>query len=123
MISKEGNAGHDHSGRAVGALERVLIEECLLQGVETPVLLQSFDGQDLCTGNRADGRDAGPSRLAVDENGTASALSLAAAVFGTGQIKAVAQNIQQAVIGIGLNRMVSAVDLKPVIANHNEPRA
>lgn len=120
MVSKEGNSRHDHAGGAVGALESAFVKERLLQGMEAPVPFQSFDGQDVGGSNRADGSHTGPSRLAVNENGTSSALPLAAAVFGTGQVKAVAQNIQQAVIRIGLNRTVGPIDPKRVIATHNE---
>ena len=47
MLFEEGEAGHQHAGRAVAALQAVLLVEGLLQRVQHAALLQALDRQHL----------------------------------------------------------------------------
>src|SRR5258705_5194118 len=41
--AEEGVSGHQHSGRAVAALQTVLLKESVLQGMQLAVLFETFD--------------------------------------------------------------------------------
>src|ERR1700730_6391868 len=59
---QQAEAAHDHARRAVGALESTCVDESLLHGMQTTVLLQSFDCGDWLADRRADGNLAGADR-------------------------------------------------------------
>src|SRR5262249_24011839 len=60
--------------------------------------------------HRADPRAARADRLAVDEHGAGAAPPLAAAVLGPGQIEVVAQDAQQAPVGLRVDAAPGSVD-------------
>src|SRR5687767_9986395 len=47
ILPKQSASGHDHSGRAVAALQAVAFPESFLQRVESAVFRQALDGGDL----------------------------------------------------------------------------
>ena len=59
------------------------LEECLRE---------AFNGNDLPLGDIANSRDAGSAGLAIDQDGTGSALAFATSVLAAGQIEMVAQD-------------------------------
>jgi hypothetical protein len=61
------DAGHDHPRGAVAALQRVLVDERLLERVELPAALEALDGRDLLAGRGGGGGLAGADWLAVEE--------------------------------------------------------
>src|SRR6267378_1485408 len=81
VFLKESHGTDDHSGSAIRALERAVIEKSLLHGMELAVLLESFDGNDGFPCRLADRKLAGAPRRAIQQNGTCAALTFAAAVF------------------------------------------
>ena len=54
IFLKERHAAGNHSGSAVGALKRALIEERLLNGMKLAVLFETFNGDDGFPGGIAD---------------------------------------------------------------------
>ena len=92
---QQGGGAHDHAGGAEAALEGVLVEEGLLHGSELAMLLEAFDGCDLCAASLRDEGLAGANGFAVEENGAGAAHALAAAVLGSGEIQIVAKDAEQ----------------------------
>ena len=91
-------------GRAVAALERLGLEERLLDRVEPAVLLEALDRDDLLARGLGDRRLAGRRRLAVEQHRAGAALPLAAAVLGAGQVEAVAQDREERLVGAARRR-------------------
>ena len=90
--------GHDHAGGAETALDGSFLNEDLLDLVQFPILLQTFDGQDALAFQLAGKYQAGVHGLAVDDDGAGAALTLAAAFLGTGEAQVLPQEIQQALV-------------------------
>jgi hypothetical protein len=94
IFLEKSHAADNHSGSAIGALERALIEKCLLHGMKLAVSFEAFDGDDRFSGGIADGELARSSRRAIQEDGAGATLALAAAVFGSSKAKLFAQRKQ-----------------------------
>jgi hypothetical protein len=82
----------NHSGSAIGALERGLIEKGLLYGMKLAVLLEALNSKNGFSRGLADGELAGTPRQAIQKNRAGAALAFAATVFCPGQLKLVAKN-------------------------------
>ncbi len=94
----EQSAGcHDDAGSAVAALESVLINERLLDGVKLVChgVLKTFDRGDLGTVALNGKSDAGCNSISVYYNGAAAAGALGAGLFSACQVKAVAKGLAQ----------------------------
>ncbi len=94
IFLEQRDAADDHSGSALGALERALIEKRLLHRMKLTVLLEAFNGEDGFSIRIANGKLAGAPRRAVQQNGAGAALAFAAAVFGSSEAKLFAQRKQ-----------------------------
>ena len=71
-----------------------------LEGVELPILSESFDGQDALT-IRFNGKDeAGIDRLPVKKNRAASAVSIPAPLFGACEAQIVPQRVDERLPGL-----------------------
>jgi hypothetical protein len=81
----------NHSGSAIGALERGLIEKGLLYGMKLAVLLEALDGENGFSRGVADGELAGTPRRAIQKNRAGAALAFATTIFGSSQAKLFAQ--------------------------------
>ena len=79
--------------------------------MQAVALREAFDGSDLPLGDIADSRDAGSARLAIDQDGTGAALAFAAAVLASCQIEMVAQDEEQAGVGIRVGGIDAPVDV------------
>ena len=102
--------GHDKTGCADAALYRTMIEKCLLQWVQSAVLLNAFDGFNataLCLECRVDAADYW---RAVDEDGADAALGLGTADLGTRELQVLAQHVGQVSRFIDLDVDRGAVD-------------
>jgi hypothetical protein len=97
---EEADAREDHAGRAISALERVLIEEGLLNWMKPPVLFEALDGGDLFASDRENAGDAGAHGRAVDQDGAGAALALAASVLGAGEGEVVAEDPEEHAVGV-----------------------
>src|SRR5690242_2025744 len=97
--SQQSDAAHDHSGRAVRALECTCIQECLLHGMQLAVFFESFNGSDRFYRRSADRDLARASWRSADQYGASAALSFSAAILGAGEAKFIAQYIQKWRVG------------------------
>jgi hypothetical protein len=67
-------------------LHGALIEECLLHGMQTVALGETFYRRNFLLANVTHVSNAGSPRLAVDQNGAGTALAFAASILASGQI-------------------------------------
>src|SRR5687768_15039588 len=101
---------HDHAGGAETALKSLVFQESLLHIVKVAVLREAFDSGDLFVFDVARECEAGADGLAVDEHGAGAADADATTFNRSFKFKIVAQEFQQRLIGIDLNRLLMAVD-------------
>ncbi len=85
------NTADNHSGSAIGALERALIEKSLLYGMKLAVLFEALDGDDGFSRGVGDGELAGAPRRAIQQNSVGAALAFAATVLCSGEPQFFAQ--------------------------------
>jgi hypothetical protein len=121
VLPEKRDAAHNHAGRAVGALEGLGVKESSLDGMETARLFESFDGGDGLSGGGGNGSYAGAASGAVEQNCASTALTFAAAIFGSGKAQSVAKNGQEGRIGIGLDSTRIAVDDEIELLRHFHP--
>jgi hypothetical protein len=91
-------------------LERVPVDEGLLEWMELVVIGQAFDRDD---GDvvMGDGEcEAAVDPAAVDEDGACTALAVVAALLGAGQAELVAQEVEQGETGVDDEAVMLAVD-------------
>ena len=81
------------------------------------MLLEAFDGGDLCAGGFGHQRLAGFDGVAVEQNGAGAALAFAAAVLGSGEREAVAQDGEQGLVAGRADGHFCAVDVQNIIAH------
>src|SRR5215468_4885141 len=111
-ISREERAaGHHHAGRAVAALEPVLLPEALLHRMELAVPLQSLDRLHLVAVGLDREEGTGFDRHAVEQDGTRPAVGGVAADVRTGQAQRLAQEVNEQQSRLDLRLMRLAVDL------------
>src|SRR5713226_3163160 len=112
---------HDHPGRAVAALEAMLVPERLLQRMELAVLGHPFDrGQALAFGlDREHG--AALHRLAVDEDRAGPALAGVASDMGTRKAGDVPYVVHEQKPGLDLILVPAAVDGSGDLVVHTVP--
>ncbi len=110
VFLEQSNAGHDHSGRAIAALHGVAIDEALLDGVELCSFCQAFNGGDLFVFRGAERNLAGAGWIAVEEDGTSSALPFSTAVFCSGEFKVVSEDKEERTFSIGVDVSAYAVN-------------
>ena len=87
---------HDHAGRAEATLQRVIVSERFLDGMQFPaVTRQAFDGDDVAAvglhGQHRTGLDA----VAVEVNGARTAVAGVAADHGSDLAEAVTQVVHE----------------------------
>src|SRR5262249_40843540 len=111
-ISREERAaGHHHAGRAVAALEPVLLPEALLHRMELAIPLQSLDRLHLVAVGLDREEGAGFDRHAVEQNGARPAVGGVAADVCTGQAQGLAQEMDEQQSRLDLRLMRLAVDV------------
>src|ERR1700730_11335557 len=103
---------HDHAGDAVAALRRLLRHESGLQRVRPLERTEAFERGDLRLPERADRRDAGAQRGAVDEHRAGAALAKPAAELGGIEAEIIAQHIEQRRVRLGRHAVHRAVHLE-----------
>src|SRR5690606_35024640 len=95
VLREQGRGGHDLSRLAVAALGHVELAPGRLHGLPDSVGVHAFDRGDLLAGHGSQGRDARADRNPLGLHGTGAAQRHAAAVFGAGQVRDIAQRPQQ----------------------------
>src|SRR6266700_277640 len=102
---------HDLAGLAIAALRHLLFDPGHDNGM---VLVRgdAFDGGDVPSRQSARRKRAGPHGLAIDVHRASTAKARAAAEFGAGQAKRIAQDPKKGSIGLGIHIDGLAVDLQ-----------
>src|SRR5262249_40722183 len=121
ILFEQRHAADDHSGGAIRALKRGLVEKRSLHGMEEPILLESFNGDDRLASRVTHGKLAGAPRRAVQQNRACAALAFAATVLGSSQPQLFAQCVEQTGGRIRLENPSFSVDLRLDEAGHSIP--
>ena len=95
VLLQEGVSGHQHAGRAVAALEAVLLEESVLQWMQFAVLFESFDGQDRASIGLDSECRARLDRFSIEHDCTRAAVTRITADVRAGQAQVFAQEVDQ----------------------------
>ena len=111
MPLQQRGGGHDHPGGAISALIGAFFEEGLLDGREGAVLLQAFNGDDLCASGGRGRSETGACGTAIQQDGTGTALAFAAAEFCAGEAEPVTQNPEQRLIVSGPHPLLRSIDV------------
>src|SRR5258708_3607474 len=98
-FAEERDGAEDHAGRAVAALERVVVEEGLLHDVQGAGGGEPFDGGDAFAGGSAGLGEAASGGDAIEEDGAGGALSFAAAELGSSEVEIVAEDAEEGTVG------------------------
>src|SRR5205085_64528 len=80
---------------------------------------EALDGADLLVADGADAGVAGADALVVEQDGAGAAAAFAAAVLAAGQAQVVAQDAEQAAVGVGVDGVPGAVDVEFLDRWHN----
>src|SRR3954471_9338829 len=110
MLLQEARRRHDHPGRAVAALQRVVLLERALHRVQLAVRRETLDRRDLVA-VRLDGEQrARLHRLAVEMDGASTAGRRVAADVRAGEVQLLAQRVDEELPGLDLELSANAVD-------------
>ena len=104
------HAGHDHSGRAVAALQTVTFPEPLLDGVQLAVAGQAFNGGDFAPIGLDGEQGARLGGLAVEQDRAGAADAGLAADVRAGQPAVLAQKMDQQGARLDLVLLLNTVD-------------
>ena len=107
---------HDHSGDAIAALRRLLVDERTLQRARVLVVPSPSTVLILRPAQHRDRRQAGKNRFAVDHHRARAALAQPAAELGAVHRQMIAQHIEQRRIRIGVDALRSPLTLSSIIA-------
>jgi len=99
FVKQQSGASHHKAGRAVAALRSAKFGHRFLQQVRCFRVAQPFDGGNTAALYLGSRQEAGIDRDAVQPHGTGAAFPLAAARLCAGQPQAVAENIDQQLVG------------------------
>src|SRR5882762_8284184 len=102
--------GHHHAGKAHAALNRIAGLKRRLDRCERAVESEAFHGEDLAILGECRGHQARQSGRAVDQHHAGAAEAFAAYRLGAGQVKLLAQDVDEWRDGIGGRRKAIAVD-------------
>ena len=86
---------HDLAGRAVAALEGIVLDERRLHRMQAAIVGQALDRGDRLALAHHRQRQAGHDAPAIQQDGAGAALAEAAALLGAGQVQPVAQRVEQ----------------------------
>jgi hypothetical protein len=112
VLTQQSDAGHNHSGSAVSALERVGFEEGFLKRMQPAVFLEAFYCRDLLSCRGAQPGYARAGCLAINENGAGATLSLPATVFASGKIEVISQDTEQTAVGLCVDFVSGSINVK-----------
>src|SRR5262245_17522015 len=107
---EQGATGHQHAWSAVAALQAVLLEEAILDGMELAVPLEPFDGQEIsAVGLHGEDR-ARLHRNAVHQDSAGAAMRRIATDVGAGQPQLFAKEVDEEEPRLDLGLVLGAVD-------------
>src|SRR6266496_901520 len=110
ILREQRRSRHDLAGLAIAALRYLQIDPGLLNLLAGRRPADGLDRDDLLSGHRRYGRDAGTGRSAVDVHGAGAAKRGAAAEFRAGHSQHVAKNPEQRRVVVDIDAASSAVD-------------
>ena len=87
LFIQQGFGRHDHTGGTYAALYCTMVQECLLQRMQTVIRGQTFDGLDTGTGCLESGVGTTHDRRAIDQHRTDTAFCFITTNLGAGQTK------------------------------------
>ena len=107
------DGGHDEAGHAEGALETLLVDDALLDGMEGAVgFSEAFDGDDLLAAGGMGEDGAGVMGHVVDEDGAGAAFGAVAAEFGAGEAEFIAQGVGEGFLLHDVYAALLAIDVE-----------
>ena len=86
---------HDDAVDAISTLGSLLVDECLLHGVQLVATSQTLDGRDVVPRRRPERRIAGLHRVAIEKHGARAAVAFATTESRSFELEIVAQNVQE----------------------------
>jgi hypothetical protein len=86
---------HNLARGAVAALERIVLDESLLDRMQSAVLLEPFDRGDLVPFMHDRKRETRVDSAAIDVDGTGAALAVIAALFRAKQLEMFSQRVEK----------------------------
>src|SRR3984893_1515314 len=95
VFSQQRDRRANLTGGAIPALQTIMAYKCRLHWVEIAIFFQTLDGRDLVARMHYGERQAAVDALSIDDHGAGAALSLVAALLGTGQPEMLTQRIEQ----------------------------
>src|SRR6185503_16349636 len=110
VVSKERGRGDEHAGRAETALHAALLEERALERADLVLAGETFDGGHRSTLGLQGEVRARVHRLAVEQHHAGAALRVVASFLGAGETELLTDGLQQADVGIELDRVGGSVD-------------
>src|SRR5438552_5277738 len=100
LLFEERLRGDENSGSAVAALRGAEVGEALLQGMEAAISGKPLDRGDVPRVALRRQHEARQHRVAVEEDRARTALAKLAPVFGAGQLKVLAQYLEQGLVTV-----------------------
>src|SRR5713101_102312 len=110
VFSQQRDRRANLTGGAIPALQSIMAHKCGLHWVEIAIFFQTLDGRDLVARMHHGERQAAVDALSIDDHGAGAALSLVAALLGTGQPEMLAQRIEQRYARIEIESMAPSID-------------
>ncbi len=95
VLAEKRDAGHQHSGRAVTALQTVLLVEAVLKWMQFAVLFESFDSHDAAPVSLHGECSARLDRAAVHHDRARAAVARVATDVRSGQTQRLTQEMDQ----------------------------
>jgi len=111
-LAEEFDAGHDHPGRAVTALQAVTFPKRFLHRMQAAVLGETFDGGDFATVGLGGEHRAGFHGAPIEQNCACSAERGFAADMGAGQLAVVAKQLDEKRARFHFVLLWNAIDLE-----------
>ena len=112
VVGEQAHGGHHHPGRAVAALEPVLLVERLLERMEIAVVGEPLDRRQLHPVCLDAEQRAGLDRLSVQQHGASAARRGVATDVRAGQPETLAQDVDEELTRLQVELVANAVDNK-----------
>jgi hypothetical protein len=94
-LREQPDRGADLAGRAVAALERIVLDERGLNRVQLLAFRQAFDRRHLAANNCDREREARVRAAPIEEHGAGATLAVVAPLLGAGQVEHLAQRVEK----------------------------
>jgi len=110
---QESDGGHHEAGHAEGALETLLVDDALLNGMQRAVGFgEAFDGGDVFAARAVGENRTGVVRHVIEKHGAGAAFGTVATELGAGEAEFVAQRGGQRLLLHDIDAPLLAVDVQ-----------